>query len=61
MEQPICALCGMVIKPTDCKVTFQGVAQHMRCWGTAAAPKRQDDRHGRAGSAVSTASRRPAH
>jgi hypothetical protein len=32
MEHPICALCGKPIKPTDNKVTIQGVTQHMRCW-----------------------------
>jgi hypothetical protein len=32
MEHPICALCGKPIKPTDNKVTIQGVMQHMRCW-----------------------------
>jgi hypothetical protein len=36
MEQPICALCGQPIKPTDSKVTIQGVPQHMRCWDTEA-------------------------
>jgi hypothetical protein len=25
-------LCGKLIKPTDSKMTVQGIAQHMRCW-----------------------------
>jgi hypothetical protein len=37
MGQSICALCGKWIKPTDNKVTVQGVAQHMACWDRAEA------------------------
>jgi len=35
MEQPICASCGKPIKPTDSKVTIQGITQHMLCWDGA--------------------------
>jgi hypothetical protein len=35
MEQPICTSCGTPIKPTDSKVTIQGITQHMLCWDGA--------------------------
>jgi hypothetical protein len=42
MEQPICASCGKPIKPTDSRVTIQGVARHMRCWDRAMATARRN-------------------
>jgi predicted RNA-binding Zn-ribbon protein involved in translation (DUF1610 family) len=35
MEHPVCASCGKPIKPTDSKVTIQGMTQHMLCWDGA--------------------------
>jgi len=35
VEQPICASCGKPIKPTDSKVTIQGITHHMLCWDGA--------------------------